>query len=120
MSSKPTASMLERRHPQTRHIDTLATLDMLTLLQQDNKQIAIAIDACLPQITRLVDNAAATLSRGGRLVIIGAGASGQAALQTVNDYSPEANHSLVAIIAGGEESALQALYISDFNKVFIA
>lgn len=108
MSSKPTASMLERRHPQTRHIDTLATLDMLTLLQQDNKQIAVAIDACLPQITRLVDNAAATLSRGGRLVIIGAGASGQAALQTVNDYSPEANHSLVAIIAGGEESSLQA------------
>ncbi|MDX6931210.1 N-acetylmuramic acid 6-phosphate etherase, partial [Escherichia coli] len=85
MSSKPTASMLERRHPQTRHIDTLATLDMLTLLQQDNKQIAVAIDACLPQITRLVDNAAATLSRGGRLVIVGAGASGQAALQTVND-----------------------------------
>ncbi|HHR0844504.1 TPA: N-acetylmuramic acid 6-phosphate etherase [Klebsiella aerogenes] len=108
MSSKPTASMLERRHPQTRHIDTLATLDMLTLLQQDNKQIAVAIDACLPQITRLVDNAAATLSRGGRLVIIGVGASGQAALQTVNDYSPEANHSLVAIIAGGEESSLQA------------
>ncbi|KLE54370.1 N-acetylmuramic acid 6-phosphate etherase [Klebsiella aerogenes] len=108
MSSKPTASMLERRHPQTRHIDTLATLDMLTLLQQDNKQIAVAIDACLPQITRLVDNAAATLSRGGRLVIVGAGASGQAALQTVNDYSPEANHSLVAMIAGGEGSALQA------------
>lgn len=108
MSSKPTASMLERRHPQTRHIDTLATLDMLTLLQQDNKQIAVAIDACLPQITRLVDNAAATLSRGGRLVIVGAGASGQAALQTVNYYSPEANHSLVAMIAGGEGSALQA------------
>ena len=108
MSSKPTASMLERRHPQTRHIDTLATLDMLTLLQQDNKQIAVAIDACLPQITRLVDNAAATLSRGGRLVIVGAGASGQAALQTVHDYSPEANHSLVAMIAGGEGSALQA------------
>ncbi|HBT3064700.1 TPA: N-acetylmuramic acid 6-phosphate etherase [Klebsiella aerogenes] len=108
MSSKPTASMLERRHPQTRHIDTLATLDMLTLLQQDNKQIAVAIDACLPQITRLVDNAAATLSRGGRLVIVGAGTSGQAALQTVNDYSPEANHSLVAMIAGGEGSALQA------------
>ncbi len=41
-------------------------------------------------------------------MIVGAGASGQAALQTVNDYSPEANHSLVAMIAGGEGSALQA------------
>ena len=28
MSSKPTASMMERRHPETHHIDTLATLDL--------------------------------------------------------------------------------------------
>ena len=45
MSSKPTASMMERRHPETRHIDTLATLDMLTLLHKDDRQIADAVGA---------------------------------------------------------------------------
>ncbi len=109
MSSKPTAVMMERRHPETRHIDTLATLDMLTLIHQDDKQIAVAIDACLPQIARLVDNAAATLSRGGRLVIIGAGASGRAALQSVSEYAPDTNHALVALIAGGPAAALQEM-----------
>ena len=66
MSSKPTASMMERRHPETTHIDSLATLDMLTLLHKDDKRIADAVEACLPAIARLMDNATATLSRGGR------------------------------------------------------
>ncbi len=109
MSSKPTASMMERRHPETRLIDTLATLDMLTLLHKDDRQIADAVGACLPEIARLVDNAAAALSRGGRLVIIGAGASGRAALQTVSEYAPEEKHSLVGLIAGGPAAALQEM-----------
>ncbi|MCF6692368.1 N-acetylmuramic acid 6-phosphate etherase [Raoultella terrigena] len=109
MSSKPTASMTERRHPDTRRIDSLTTHDMLTLLHADGRQIANAIDACLADMTRLVDNAAATLSRGGRLVIVGAGASGRAALQAVSEYAPDEKHSLVGLIAGGPAAALQEM-----------
>lgn len=109
MSSKPTASMTERRHPDTRRIDSLTTYDMLTMLHADGRQIANAIEACLPEMTRLVDNAAATLSRGGRLVIVGAGASGRAALQAVNEFAPEEKHSLVGLIAGGPAAALQEM-----------
>lgn len=105
MSSKPTASMMERRHPETTQIDTLATLDMLTLLHKDDKRIADAIEACLPAIARLIDNATATLSRGGRLVIMGAGASGRAGVQAVSEFTPEGKHSLVALIAGGPTAA---------------
>jgi N-acetylmuramic acid 6-phosphate etherase len=107
--------MMERRHPETRHIDTLATLDMLTLLHKDNRQIADAVGACLPEVARLVDNAAAALSRGGRLVIVGAGASGRAALQTVSEYTPEEKHSLVGLIAG----ELQAIRFSS-NDMLLA
>jgi N-acetylmuramic acid 6-phosphate etherase len=82
---------------------------MLTMLHADGRQIANAIDACLPEMTRLVDNAAATLSRGGRLVIVGAGASGRAALQAVNEFAPEEKHSLVGLIAGGPAAALQEM-----------
>lgn len=109
MSSKPTASMMERRHPETTQIDTLATLDMLTLLHKDDKRIADAIEACLPTIARLIDNATATLSRGGRLVIMGAGASGRAGVQAVSEFTPEGKHSLVALIAGGPTAARQEM-----------
>lgn len=73
MSSSLTASMQARRHPDTTHIDRLSTADMLAMLHQDDKQISEAVGACLPDIARLIDIATATMSRGGRLVIIGAG-----------------------------------------------
>jgi N-acetylmuramic acid 6-phosphate etherase len=38
-------------------------------------------------------------------VIVGAGASGRAALQTVSEYTPEEKHSLVGLIAGGSRAA---------------
>ena len=67
MSSSLTASMQARRHPETTHIDRLATADMLAMLHQDDKQISEAVGACLPDIARLIDIATATISRGGRL-----------------------------------------------------
>ena len=100
MSSSLTASMQARRHPETTHIDRLATADMLAMLHQDDKQISEAVGACLPDIARLIDIATATISRGGRLVIIGAGASGRTAIEAVSDYSPEGKHALVGLIAG--------------------
>lgn len=106
MSSSLTASMQARRHPETTHIDRLATADMLAMLHQDDKQISEAVGACLPDIARLIDIATATISRGGRLVIIGAGASGRTAIEAVSDYSPEGKHALVGLIAGGQTAAM--------------
>lgn len=65
MSSSLTASMQARRHPDTTHIDRLATADMLAMLHQDDKQISEAVGACLPDIARLIDIATATMSREG-------------------------------------------------------
>ncbi len=45
MSSSLTASMQARRHPETTHIDRLATADMLAMLHQDDKQISEAVGA---------------------------------------------------------------------------
>ncbi|WP_434584549.1 N-acetylmuramic acid 6-phosphate etherase [Klebsiella sp. R390] len=117
MSSKPTASMMERCHPETHQIDRLATQDMLTMLHNDDRQIADAVGACLPEIARLVDNAAAAFSRGGRLVVVGAGSSGRAALQMVSEFAPDEKHALVGLIAGGPVAALQEMETAanDYN-----
>jgi N-acetylmuramic acid 6-phosphate etherase len=68
-----TGSVKERRHASTMNIDRLFTLDMLNVIHQDDAQISDAITPFLNTIARVVDNAAATLSHGGRLVIVGAG-----------------------------------------------
>lgn len=101
MSIMLTGSVKERRHASTMNIDRLSTLDMLNVIHQDDAHISQAITPFLPLIARVVDNAAATLSHGGRLVIVGAGPSGRIAEQTAAEYAP-GKHPVLAITAGDE------------------
>ncbi|HDC4406738.1 TPA: N-acetylmuramic acid 6-phosphate etherase [Enterobacter cloacae] len=88
MSIMLTGSVKERRHASTMNIDRLSTLDMLKVIHQDDALISAAITPFLPIIARVVDNAAATLSHGGRLVMVGAGSSGFVAKQAADEYAP--------------------------------
>lgn len=97
MSIMLTGSVKERRHASTMNIDRLSTLDMLNVIHQDDALISDAITPFLPMIARVVDNAAATLSRGGRLTIVGAGSSGRMARQAAEDYAP-GKHPVIAIV----------------------
>lgn len=101
MSIMLTGSVKERRHASTMNIDRLSTLDMLNVIHQDDAHISQAITPFLPLIARVVDNAAATLSHGGRLVIVGAGPSGRIAEQAAAEYAP-GKHPVLAITAGEE------------------
>lgn len=105
MSSSLTASMQARRHPETTHIDRLATADMLAMLHQDDKQISEAVGACLPDIARLIDIATATISREGARHYWRR-RFGPTAIEAVSDYSPEGKHALVGLIAGGQTAAM--------------
>jgi len=99
MSSQPNGSFPARRNASTVDIDRLATGDMLALINQQDKSVADAITTCLPDITRLVDNACAVAHRGGRIVLAGAGLSGEAALQCARDFAADA-HPLVGLRSG--------------------
>lgn len=99
MSVKLNGLVKERRHADTADIDRLSTLDMLNVIHQDDKKITDAITPFLSVIAQVVDNAAATLSHGGRLVIVGAGSSGRAAIQAALEFAP-GKHPVIALEAG--------------------
>ncbi|MFU0920943.1 N-acetylmuramic acid 6-phosphate etherase [Kluyvera sichuanensis] len=101
MSIKLAGSVMERRNSTTADIDRLSTRDMLNFINQEDKRIADAITPCLDDITLLIDNAVATLSHGGRVVMVGAGASGRNAVITANEFSPDEKHPVMGLIAGG-------------------
>ena len=67
----------EQRNAATAQIDTLSTLSMLQLINEEDKKIPWAIAPILPQIARAVDCIAARLKKGGRLFYLGAGTSGR-------------------------------------------
>ena len=104
MSIMLTGSVKERRHASTMNIDRLSTLDMLKVIHQDDALISAAITPCLQTIARAVDNAAATLNHGGRLVIVGAGPSGRVAQQVADDYAPGKTPVMAVTAQEGEGS----------------
>ncbi|HDR2757962.1 TPA: N-acetylmuramic acid 6-phosphate etherase [Enterobacter mori] len=106
MSIMLTGSVKERRHASTMNIDRLSTLDMLNVIHQDDAQISSAITPFLTTIARVVDNAAATLSHGGRLVLVGAGPSGRIARQAADEYAP-GKHPVIAITTDAEAASYE-------------
>ncbi|MFV7528454.1 N-acetylmuramic acid 6-phosphate etherase [Enterobacter mori] len=106
MSIMLTGSVKERRHASTMNIDRLSTLDMLNVIHQDDAQISSAITPFLTTIARVVDNAAAMLSHGGRLVLVGAGPSGRIARQAAEEYAP-GKHPVIAITTDAEAASYE-------------
>lgn len=123
MSTMLTGSVKERRHASTVDIDRLATLDMLKVIHQDDANISAAITPYLNTLARVVDNAAATLSHGGRLFIVGAGPSGRQAEQAALEYAP-GKHPVMALTAGDDAAsyergvaALQAMKFGEHDMM---
>lgn len=104
MSTGLKSVAMERCNASTAQIDRLATGDLVRALHQQDHVLTAAIDDCLPEITRLIDNATAALSRGGRVVLVGAGASGRQAMHTACDYAPGGDNRVLGLIAGGHQA----------------
>ena len=45
----------EQRNSNTRHIDSLSTLEILQVINNEDKTVAYAVEKALPQISSLVD-----------------------------------------------------------------
>lgn len=73
MSIDLSALLTERRNANSANIDTLSTVQMLTVINREDQQVAHAIAPYLPQIAQVVDKVAAAIQAGGRLIYIGAG-----------------------------------------------
>ena len=67
----------EQRNPNSVDIDRQSALDIVRLMNKEDKQVPLAIEACLPEISLAVDKIVHAFQQGGRLVYIGAGTSGR-------------------------------------------
>ena len=67
----------EQRNAASEHIDRLPTLDMVRLINNEDKKVAGAVEAVCPQIAEAIDGIYARMQRGGRLIYTGCGTSGR-------------------------------------------
>ena len=97
----------EQRNPNSMHVDSLSALEIVQLMNLEDKQVPLAIEKCLPQIAQAVECIVAAFQQGGRLVYIGAGTSGRLGVLDASECPPTFGVSpemVKGIIAGGERA----------------
>lgn len=102
----------EGRNPRTMNIDKLPTLDMVGLINSENRAVEDAIDERLPEIAAAVDIISDALGGGGHLIYVGCGTSGRLGVVDASECPPTfgVDYDLVrGIIAGGESAMFRAV-----------
>ena len=97
----------EQRNPNSMNVDCLSVLEIVQLMNEEDKQVPLAIEKCLPQIAQAVECIVAAFQQGGRLVYIGAGTSGRLGVLDASECPPTFGVSpemVKGIIAGGERA----------------
>ena len=97
----------EQRNPNSMQVDSLSALEIVQLMNEEDKQVPLAIEKCLPQIAQAVERIVAAFQQGGRLVYIGAGTSGRLGVLDASECPPTFGVSpemVKGIIAGGERA----------------
>lgn len=104
--------LTEQRNPATATIDRVPTLEMLRLINEEDKKVALAVEAVLPAVAQVVDAVAARLAAGGRLFYTGAGTSGRLGVLDASECPPTFNVSpelVQGFIAGGDTALRKAV-----------
>ncbi len=102
----------EARNPRTADIDRRSTLEMVTLINQEDQQVALAVARVLDQVAQAVDRIAERLQNGGRLYYIGTGTSGRLGVLDASECPPTFGVSpeqVCGIIAGGDRALRSAV-----------
>ena len=109
----------ERENPNTADIDKVSTLEAVTLINNEDKNVADAVEKVLPEIADAVDQIVSRLQNGGRLFYIGTGTSGRLGVLDASEIPPTFGVSydeVQGIIAGGYGALYQASEASEDDK----
>lgn len=96
--------LTEQRNPRTEAIDVASSLDIVDLMNAEDRLVPEAVHACRREIARAVDLAVEAFRAGGRLIYVGAGTSGRLGVLDATECPPTFGtppDMVVGIIAGG-------------------
>ena len=109
----------EQRNPNTMNIDTLSTLEMVKLINEEDHKVAEAVSLVAGQIALAVDLIADRLSKGGRLIYCGAGTSGRLGILDAVECPPTYStdpEMVQCLMAGGYGAIFKAVEGAEDSK----
>ncbi len=93
-------------------LDKMSTLELLEGMNAEDKAVPIAVEKCIPQIEKFVNELVDRMKKGGRLFYLGAGTSGRLGILDASEIPPTygAPYDLViGLIAGGDSAIRKAV-----------
>ncbi|MGL5055073.1 MAG: N-acetylmuramic acid 6-phosphate etherase [Fusobacteriaceae bacterium] len=113
------AMVTEGRNKNSMNIDTLSTLELVKIINEEDKKVAVAVEAELNNVAKSIDKIVDSFKNGGRLIYIGAGTSGRLGILDASECPPTYGTSpemVIGIIAGGEKAILKAVENAEDNE----
>ncbi|OQY34807.1 MAG: N-acetylmuramic acid 6-phosphate etherase [Spirochaetaceae bacterium 4572_59] len=102
----------EQRNKKSMDIDTMPVSDILRIINEEDKQVPLAVESQLDSISALVEDVVISFKKGGRLFYIGAGTSGRLGVLDASECPPTfgVDRSMVqGVIAGGLDALVRSI-----------
>jgi len=101
----------EQVNERSLHIDEMSTVDMVRLINDEDKKVAVAVEEAAEEMAKAIDLTAERLKNGGRLFYVGAGTSGRLGILDASECPPTYGtpyEMVQGVIAGGRDAAFRA------------
>lgn len=102
----------EQQNKKSLELDSMSPLDALTLMNEEDQKVALAVKSVIPQIEKAVAATVKAFENGGRLIYIGAGTSGRLGVLDAAECPPTFGvnpEMVVGLIAGGRRAFTEAV-----------
>jgi len=100
----------EKRNPYSSQMDKMSILEILKVMNDEDKKVAYAIEKVLPELEIAISHISEGLSSGGRLFYVGAGTSGRLGVLDALECPPTfmtSPDTVQAVLAGGTASLIE-------------
>ncbi|GAA0424167.1 MULTISPECIES: N-acetylmuramic acid 6-phosphate etherase [Virgibacillus] len=102
----------EKQNTKTMNLDQMSVIEALKVMNQEDQQVAKAIEPVLPAIEQAVKSIISSFESNGRLIYIGAGTSGRLGVLDAAECPPTFGtppEKVIGLIAGGEKAFTKAV-----------
>lgn len=102
----------EQRNAASKNLDRMTAMEIVRLMNGEDRKVAVAVRREIPAIARAVDAIVRGVRNGGRVIYVGAGSSGRMAVLDAAECAPTFGTSpnlVQALIAGGRRAVTGAV-----------
>ncbi|MBI0006654.1 N-acetylmuramic acid 6-phosphate etherase [Gilliamella sp. W8126] len=106
------AMVTENRNNASENIDCASTIEILQIINNEDKQVALAVEKQLTYIANAVDAISNAFLNHGRLIYLGAGTSGRLGILDASECPPTYGtppEQVIGLIAGGKPAIFKAV-----------